>query len=115
MALGSGIILALVLLALSNLVIPRFLRQMAELVTQDASKLIVHTIERGDSIKLGDRLLYADKVVAQGPDAAAGAFERLWLGGVLVVKLDKDNNVEEQFSAREASIWLRKVIGRGGR
>ncbi len=110
-ALASGLVLAVVLLVLSNLVIPRFLRNMAELVTQDASKLIVHSIQRGDAIKLGDRLLYADQVVAQGPDPGAGAFERLWLGGLLVVKLDKDGNVEEQASARQASIWLRRVSG----
>lgn len=110
-ALASGVALAVLLLALSNLVIPRFLRQMADLVTQDASKLIVHAIQRGDAIKLGDRLLYADQVVAQGPDPAAGAFERLWLGGLLVVKLDKQGNVEEQASARQASIWLRHVNG----
>lgn len=112
-ALASGVILAVVLLGLSNLIIPRFLRQMAELVTQDASKFIVHAIQRGDAIKLGDRLLYADQVVAQGPDPAARAFERLWLGGLLVVKLDKDGDVEEQASAREASIWLRRVGGNG--
>lgn len=110
-ALASGVALAVLLLALSNLVIPRFLRQMADLVTQDASKLIVHAIQRGDAIKLGDRLLYADQVVAQGPDPGAGAFERLWLGGLLVVKLDKQGNVEEQASARQASIWLRHVNG----
>lgn len=108
-ALVSGLVLGLVLLALSNFVIPRFLRNMAELVSQDASKLIVNTIKRGESIRLGDRMLYADQVVEQGPDASGGAFQTLWLGGVLIVKLDRDGNVEEQASASEATIWLRRV------
>lgn len=110
-AIVSGIILAGTLLALSNFVIPRFLRNMAELVSQDASKLIVNTIKRGESIRLGDRMVYADQVVEQGADPASGAFQRLWLGGVLIVKLDRQGNVEEQASAREASIWLRRVSG----
>lgn len=115
-AIGAGVLISLVLLVLSNFAIPRLLRLSTELITADAPKLIENAIKQGESIRFGDdgRVLYADQVVRQGPDPASGAFERLWLGGLLIVKLDKQGNVEEQVSAREASVWLRRVSAAGG-
>lgn len=111
-ALASGVVLALLLLVLSNRVIPAFLRQMSELVSQDISKFIVHQIKSGEAVPLGSdkrRFLFADEVVEQGADAETGAFQKLWLGGLLLVKLDRQGEVEEQASAREATVWLRRV------
>lgn len=110
-AFATGIVLALVLLVLSNRIIPSFLRQMGELVSQDISKFIVHQIKSGEAVKMDSKYLFADDVVEQGPDASAGAFQKLWLPGLLLIKLDKQGNVEEQASAREATVWLRRVDG----
>lgn len=106
----TGVVLTGVLLVLSNQLIPEFLRRMADLVSQDAAKFITHNINSGEAVKLGgDRFLYADQVVPQEPDPTSGAFGKMWLGGLLLVKVDKSGQVDEQFSAQEATIWLRRV------
>lgn len=106
----TGLGLACILLLLSNFIIPRFLRNMDEIVSQDFSTHFVHTIEQHEPVTLGDgRWLYADIVKSFGPDAATGSFERLWLGGLLVVKMDKAGDVDELASAQEATVWLRRT------
>jgi hypothetical protein len=116
-ALVSGVVLAGVLLGLSNYVIPRFFRSMAELVSRDVTRLIVASIERGEALRLSDDLfIYADKVVERGPDPdpAEGVYQRLYLQGLLVVKLDREGNVEAQASAQSAFVWLRRAGGGAG-
>lgn len=105
-ALLSGIILSCTLLFLSNWAIPRSFRLMEEIITKEASRVIVNAIERGEGVEFNGTLVYADKVVKQGPDPASNAYERLWLGGVLIVKLDPNGTVESQGSAKSAFVWL---------
>ncbi|MFN7021434.1 MAG: LptF/LptG family permease, partial [Phycisphaerales bacterium] len=95
-AVASGVVLAVLLMALSNRVIPEFLKRMSELVSQDISKIIIHQIKSGEAVPLGSdkrRFLFADDVVPQGPDPETGAFQKLWLAGLLLVKLDKQGGV----------------------
>jgi lipopolysaccharide export LptBFGC system permease protein LptF len=106
----SGVALAVILLGLSNYIIPRQLRGMSELMAQDAAKWIVNSIQRGESLRPNrNTLLYADRVQRRGPDEVSGAYERLWLGGVLVIHTDDQENIEKQGSARSATIWLRRT------
>jgi lipopolysaccharide export LptBFGC system permease protein LptF len=110
----SGALLAIILLALSSFAIPRYFRSMAELISQNASQLIISSIERGDAISLPNdpgTILFADKVISQGPDPESNAYERLYLQGLMVIRLDKEGNVKAQGSAREAAVWLRRVAG----
>ncbi len=112
----SGLVLAGILLTLSNSVIPRFLRGMSELVAQDAAKIIVNSVQRGESLRMDNTLIYADKVERLGPDEPSGAYERLWLGGLLVVKLNEKDEIESQGSASSAAVWLRRTsVVRGPR
>lgn len=114
-AMFSGVVLACVLLFLSQYVSPRMWRQMASLVAADASRLIATQIERGQAVEFDNTLLYADKVVRKAPDEAAGLSERLWLGGVLIVKLDREGKLENQGSARSALVWLKPSTQRDER
>lgn len=104
-AVLSGVILAGTVLALSNVVIPRFLRSMEQLVTRDAARLIVASIERKEAVKMDNTLLYAD-TVRRNPAAGAEEAERLYLRGVIAVELDKAGEIEYLVSAREADVWL---------
>jgi lipopolysaccharide export LptBFGC system permease protein LptF len=104
-AVVSGAILSVGVLVLSNVVIPRFLRSMEHLVTRDAARFIVASIERKEAVQIENMLLYAD-LVRKSPDTGGGAYERLYMKGVVVVELDKDGHVKFQVSAREADIWL---------
>lgn len=105
----SGVILSLVLLALSQQVIPRFLRGMAELVTADAAQYVQSQITRGQSVEVGRTLIHADKVIpARAPE---GFRDAMVLLGLLVVRLDESGNIAEQLSASSAGVWSRTRIG----
>ncbi len=115
-AVLSGLVLAGLLLTLSNSVIPRFLKGMSELVAQDAAKIIVNSVQRGEALRMDNTLIYADKVLRLGPDELSGAYERLWLGGLLVVRTNEEGQIESQGTATNASVWLRRTsIVRGPR
>ncbi|HYE02359.1 MAG TPA: LptF/LptG family permease [Phycisphaerales bacterium] len=105
-ALGSGMALAIGLGFLSSEIMPRYLRHMQDLVAQDATRLMVAAINRGEAVALEDTLVYADQVDRLGPDPASGAYERLRLWGVLAVKLDGKGGVEAEGSSREAIVWF---------
>ena len=108
-AVVSGVVISLVLLFLSNWAIPRSFQAMYALVTRDASRFMVSAIMRHEAVELEKSLVYADTVVEQGPDEASGAYQRLWLGGLLVVKLDGEGRVTSQGTAKNAAVWLRRA------
>lgn len=110
-AIISGVVLAGALLGLSNEVIPRFLKGMSQLVTQDAAKWIVGSIQRGEALQMQGTLIYADMVARQPPkeDDQSTTYERLYLEGVLVVRLDDKGRVDSMGSAKQAAVWLRRV------
>ena len=115
-AVLSGLVLAALLLTLSNSIIPRFLKGMSELVAQDAAKYIVSCVQRGEALRMDNTLIYADKVLRLGPDEQSGAYERLWLGGLLVVRTNEAGEIESNGTATNASVWLRRTsIVRGPR
>lgn len=109
-ALLSGIILAACVWGLSNYAIPKFFRQMARILSDDATSLFITRIERGEAIEMGrGGWISADKVVSQGADEASGAFERLWLSGVMMIRTDKAGKVVSHGSAKSAAVWLKRV------
>lgn len=108
-----GVILSLLVAALSHQVIPKFLRRMEEIVTRDLTALITLSIRRGESVRLGNVELHAEQVVQAGADPTVGAFERLRLTKVLAATLDRDGRVQGFISADEVSVWLYQVEAAG--
>lgn len=109
-ALLSGILLAACVWGLSNYAIPKFFRQMARILSDDATSLFITRIERGEAIEMGrGGWISADKVVDMGPDEASGAFQRLWLNGVMMVTTDRQGRVLNHGSAKNAAVWLKRV------
>ena len=108
-AIATGIVLSAALIALSSFIIPRFLEKMALVVSEDATRLIVASIQRKEAVRLNNTWIYADAVAELGPDEKFGAFQRLWLGGVVVVNMDGEGGIRDQGAAREAHVWLRRI------
>ncbi|MBL8765013.1 MAG: LptF/LptG family permease [Phycisphaerae bacterium] len=102
----SGLILGGIMLALSHQVIPRFLRSMEELVREDVTRLLVAQIGRGQSVRMGDMLVYAESVDRLDADEKSGAYQRLLLRGVLAVKMDGRGRVDTDVTAAQALVWL---------
>jgi lipopolysaccharide export LptBFGC system permease protein LptF len=110
-AIITGVVLSAALVMLSGYVIPRFLEKAALVVSEDATRLIVASIQRKEAVRLNDTWVYADEVVEHGPDEKSGAFQRLWLGNVMVVNMAEDGGVRDQAAAREAYVWLKRIAG----
>lgn len=107
-ALAAGLLLSGGLLALSNRVIPDFLKRMEAMITEDATRLMISTMRRGEAFAWkddnGERLVFADEVHALGP--RADAYQVLLLRGVMIVQLDKQDAIKLEGSAREAYAWF---------
>ncbi len=110
---ATGVVLAGVLLVLADFAIPRLLRSMEELLSQDVVRLIIAPIKRGEAIQFGKVQVYADDVAAPPPDVEAGA-ERYVLSGVLAVELDDKGLVVREASARTAYVWIYRTAEGGG-
>ncbi|MGP1310294.1 MAG: LptF/LptG family permease, partial [Phycisphaerales bacterium] len=105
-AVAVGLVLLLVMLALQQSLIPRFLRQMEELVTRDVAQLLVNAVERGDSLRIEDALIHADGATRLERDEVSGARERLSLEGVLAIGPAPDGGIAWEATAQRAIVWL---------
>lgn len=111
-ALISGLVLAVVLAGLNQVAIPRFLRSMQRMVTQDLSKLVVTSIERGQPVVIDNTMqIYADHIERLDPDSeprlrAAGVRQWLVLDGVAAVETTRAGIVEAETIAGRAQLLL---------
>ncbi|MGQ0626747.1 MAG: LptF/LptG family permease [Phycisphaerales bacterium] len=115
-ALATGLVLAVAVVLLTDQVMPRLLRAVQELVSKDVTQLLVGSIRRGESVRLGaegqeSKQIYADDVQVLGPDEKTGAYMSLLLTGVLAVDFDKTGAVRAETSSRAAYVWLYRVSG----
>jgi len=105
-ALASGLVLAAALAILSDRVIPRYLRSMDEMIAQDAARVMVSSINRGEAVRIDRTLIYADSVTVLDPKTS-GATNLLYLTGVLMVQLDRRAvDIESEASAPVAYVWF---------
>ncbi len=101
-----GMALLVVMLLLQHTVIPRFLRQMEELVTRDVAQLLVNAVERGDSLRIEDALIHADSATRLKREDVSGARERLLLEGVLAIGPTPEGTIGWEATAQRAIVWL---------
>lgn len=111
-----GVVLGAGLFVMADQAMPRLLRKMQELVTDDATRLLQAAIGRGQAIERGNQLLYADKLVELQPEPGSGAYKHFQLQGVVAVETDGDRGVKRELAAPIALVWLfhDSVSGVGG-
>lgn len=105
-ALISGILLASGMLVLNDQVIPRFLKQMEQMVTQDFAKIFVSSLQNGESAKIGNNEIHADFVERVAPEPGSPVIDQYLLGGVALVKAEPDGTVSIDGTAKRAWILL---------
>lgn len=106
-AMVSGLVLAGIMLVLNQLVMPTFLRSMEQMVTRDVTKIMMASMQRGDSVPVSDDLLvYADRGAQLEASPASGASHEMVLRGVAVVELDKRGDVVSDITTESARLWI---------
>lgn len=106
-AAGAGVALAVGMAVLSGEVVPRFLRSMEEIIQQDLTRILVSSVERGESVRMDDLLVFADRIYSLGPDKQSGSYNVLVLTRFAAVKLEKKTGeVTGGATAERAWVWL---------
>ncbi len=110
-AMVLGVVLFVVMAVLLDVGVPRFWTGMRQLLANDVTKLFVASVEKGESLKIGETQLYADQVrVVEGPHAN-GAETELLLAGVAAVEIGRDGMPTTEFTAKFATVDVHR---RGG-
>ena len=114
-ALVSGLTLAMVHGAMSDQVVPRFIRQMEQLVSFDVPRLMLSRLNRGETIAFEGTQIYAEAAESFDVDAlgerAGGADAVLLLAKPAFMQLERDGGVENIMTAARAWVF---VYYRGG-
>ena len=108
-ALASGLILASGMLVLNDQIIPRFLKEMERMVTQDFAKIFVNSLQNGQAAKIGNNEIHADFVQRTELEPGSPIIEQYLLLGVAIVKSDPDGTVTVDGTAKRAWIQIRPV------
>lgn len=116
-ALATAIFLTGVMGVMNEQVIPRFLNSMEVLVARDVQRIITRSVDNGEPIRFGNVALHAASATSLGPDRSVGAYERIRLREVALVRTERvapteedpdapTMKVESELTATEAIVWL---------
>lgn len=94
-----GVLLLVAMAGLTQQVIPRFLERLEDLLQKDILLLFQTSIGAGESVRIGDLLLWADDMAITAPPPGSGAEARLVLFRVAVAGLDATGRVEADLTA----------------
>lgn len=105
----SGLMLGGIIFGLNDQVIPRFLKQMELMITQDFAKIFVGQLQNGESARIGSNEIHADFVQRVNTERGSPVTDQYALYGVAIVKADEDGVVSIDGTARSAWIQARPV------
>lgn len=110
LALGVG--LMLLMLVLTQWVIPKFWGLLEETVARDVTKIFEATINRGEAFVVDDQLIYADKLTVEERPADTEADTRLILSRVAAAQLDDEGRISTDTTAHQAVVDIYRRPGR---
>ena len=105
----AGLMLGGAIYGLNDQVIPRFLKEMERMVTQDFAKIFVGSLQSGESARIGNNEIHADKVQRIEPERGSPVTDQYALYGVAIVKADEQGVVSIDGTAKRAWIQVRPV------
>lgn len=113
-ALAIGLLLSIITLTLSASIVPRFLRNMEELIRLDVTRLFITSLNTGDSVRVENRQITADFVERipedrrppQSHPNAPKPDQVLYFQNLLVVEFNDEGDVIWQAAANKAWAWL---------
>ncbi len=111
-AVVTGLVLSVIVGFMSDQIIPRFLRNMELLITEDVAKLMISRLERGETIEFGGNSIYADTVQWFDPTklkSITDAKDGFRLHRAAFASLDNDKRMKAGFSSEDAYIVIRQA------
>ncbi len=109
--LGLGVVLTLVMLLLTQLVIPRFWGMLQQTVTNDVTRLFQASIQAGTPFELDTVQIYADRLLVEDAPEDTGAVTRMRLFHVAAAELDDDGRIVTDVTAEQAVVDVHQRNG----
>jgi hypothetical protein len=106
-----GLVLMLVMILLTQWVIPRFWGLLERAVAQDVTRIFQAAIERGEPFQLGDLQIWADRMIVDSEPRDTDADTRLILFHVAAAVLDDEGRIDEDVTANQAVVDIYRRPG----
>ena len=109
---GLGMVLLVIMVLLTQTVIPRFWESLEKMIARDVTRMIQSSIQKGRPVKFGDVQIHADRLVVQErPPDTGGAQTRLILLRVVAAKIDRTGRIVWDVAAKQAVVDVHRVEG----
>jgi lipopolysaccharide export LptBFGC system permease protein LptF len=106
-----GLVLMVIMVLLTQWVIPRFWGTMDRLITMDVTRLIQASINKGMPVEFGNMQIHADRLLVQDDPPDTDAETRLVLFRVVAAELDRDGRIITEVAARQAVVDVHRREG----
>jgi len=108
---GFGCVLLVVMVLLTQTIIPRFWQSLQQMIARDVTRLIQSSIKKGEPVRFGDVQIHADDLVVLEEPPDTGAQQRLVLHHVVAAKMDAAGRIVSDVAARQAVVDVYRVDG----
>ncbi len=108
---GLGLVLLIVMVLLTQWIIPRFWAAMETIIARDITRMVESSISKGIPVKFGDLQIHADQLIVQENPPDSDAATRLILLRVAVAELDASTRIVVDATARQAVVDIHYVEG----
>jgi lipopolysaccharide export LptBFGC system permease protein LptF len=109
---GIGLGLTLLMVVLTQWIIPRFWGLMADTLASDFTALFESSIQNGRAFELDDVQIYADRLIIDEEPSNTDADTRLTLYGVAAAEVADDGIITTDVTASEAQVDIHRIDGR---
>ncbi len=106
-----GCVLLVVMVLLTQTIIPRFWQSLQQMIARDVTRLIQSSIKKGEPVRFGNVQIHADKLIVLENPPDTGAQTRLVLYRVVAAKIDMDGRIVWDVAARQAVVDVHRVDG----
>ncbi len=103
--IALGLALLLLMVVLTQEVIPRFWSLIEQMIAEDVTKVFQASIRKGEPFKIGDMQIYADEMIVEySPEGSEGPETRMKLLKVAAAELDGTGKVITDVTANRAVV-----------
>ena len=106
-----GLVLLLIMVLLTQTVIPRFFESLQKMIARDVTRMIQSSIQKGRPVRFGDVQIHADELIVQESPSDTGAHRRLFLLRVVAARFDRTGRIVWDVAAKQAVVDVHRVEG----